>query len=211
MSYLLGSREKKGKTRMQFVSWVNHHVRPDKKLPPCKRCGDTVELFEKNSNVDMTIRVEEIPESTVVISPEDANKWELFHANRPRNWMKRCDYLLVGEVGGRNFAVFIELKKKVLDKDDGNNNRDGYVQLHWSQPLFHYLLSVFNIDNCSNLEKSDFIVRFWQIGEYPEGEHAKPHVYLGEDEDKCFIEEYKGIRIRNKVTPLISLRELIES
>lgn len=125
--------------------------------------------------------------------------------------MKRCDYLIVGKHEGRDFAVFVELKKKVHNKDDRGSDKAGYVQLRWSQPLFHYLLSVFNIDNCSDLQKSEFIVKFWQIGEYPAGEHVKPHVYLGEDEDKCFVEEHEGLSIRNKVTPIISLRELIES
>ena len=59
----------------EFVAWVDDHVRTDKKLPACRRMGDTVELFEKNSDVDMTLRIEEVPESVVIISPEDAKKW----------------------------------------------------------------------------------------------------------------------------------------
>lgn len=49
-----------------FVAWVDDHVRSDKRLPACKRVGDSVELFEKNSNVDMTLRIEEVPESVVI-------------------------------------------------------------------------------------------------------------------------------------------------
>lgn len=196
---------------MEFISWVDDSVRSDKKLSASRRRGDTVELFEKNSDVDMTVRVEEVPESTVVVSPEDAKKWELFHGHRPKDWMKRCDYLLVGKTECSYFAIFVELKRRVPNGEDESSNRNGYAQLRWSQPLFHHLLSVFNVDNSSDLEESEFIVKFWQIGEFPEGEHVKSHVYLGEDEDKCFVEEYKGLSIRNKATPFISLRELIKS
>ena len=195
----------------EFVSWVDDHVRTDKRLPACKRTGDTVELFEKNSNVDMTLRIEEIPESVVIISPEDAKKWELFYGNKPKNWMKRCDYLLVGKTDGRYFAIFVELKRTLLEKDDPKHEENGYAQLRWSQPLFDYLLSVFNTDSCSDLSRSEFTIKYWQIGEKPFRDHVKSRVYLDEDEEVRFDGEYKGLTIHNRVTPFVTLSDLLES
>lgn len=196
---------------VEFVAWVDEHVRTDKRLPACKRVGDTVELFEKNSDVDMTLRIEEIPESIVIISPEDAKKWELFCGNKPKNWMKRCDYLIVGKTESSYFAIFVELKQKLPEENDPKHEVNGYAQLRWSQPLFDYLLSVFNTDSCSDLSKSAFSIRYWQIGETPSRDHVKSPVYLGEDEDVRFDGKYKGLTIHNRVTPFITLRDLLES
>ena len=194
-----------------FVAWVDDHVRRDKRLPACKRTGDTIELFEKNSDVDMTLRIEGLPESVVIISPEDAKKWELFCGNKPKNWMKRCDYLLIGKADGRYFAIFVELKKALRDENDPKHEENGYAQLRWSQPLLHYLVSVFNTDSCTDLSRSEFSIKYWQIGEKPSREHAMSPVYLGEEEDVRFDGKYKGLTIHNRVTPFISLRDLLES
>ena len=196
---------------VEFVSWVDDHVRTDKRLPACKRMDDTVELFEKNSNVDMTLRIEEVPESVVIISPEDAKKWELYCGNKPKNWMKRCDYLLIGKTDGGYFAIFVELKKTLREENDPKHEENGYAQLRWSQPLFHYLLSVFNIDNGTDLSRSEFSIKYWQIGEKPSRDHVKSPVYLDGDEELSFDGEYKGLTIHNRVTPFISLQELLES
>lgn len=194
-----------------FVAWVDDHVRTDKRLPACKREGDTVELFEKNSNVDMTLRIEEVPESVVIISPEDAKKWQLFCVNKPKNWMKRCDYLLIGKTNGGYFAIFVELKKTLPEENDPKHEETGYAQLRWTQPLLHYLVSVFNTDSCTDLSRSEFSIKYWQIGEKPSKDHVKSPVYLGEDEEVRFDGKYKGLTIHNRVTPLISLRDLLES
>lgn len=196
---------------VEFVSWVDEHVRTDKRLPACRRVGDTVELFEKNSDVDMTLRIEEIPESVVIISPEDAKKWELFCGNKPKNWMKRCDYLLVGKTDGGYFAIFVELKKTLRDENDPKHEVNGYAQLRWSQPLLHYLVSVFNADRSTDLSRSEFNIKYWQIGEKSSRDHVKSPVYLGGDEEVRFDREYKGLTIHNRVTPFISLRDLLES
>ncbi|MDE0141553.1 MAG: hypothetical protein OXI80_14265 [Caldilineaceae bacterium] len=194
-----------------FVAWVDDHVRSDKRLPACKRAGDTVELIEKDRNVDMTLRIEEVPESVVIIRPDAASGWDLFCGNKPKNFKKRCDYLLVGKTDGGYFAVFVELKKTLPHKNDTRHEENGYAQLRWSQPLFDYLLSVFNTDSCSDLIRSEFSIKYWRIGEKPFGDHVKSPVYLGEDEDVRFAGRYKGLTIHNRVTPFISLRDLLES
>ena len=71
----------------------------------------------------MTLRIEEVPESVVIISPEDAKKWELYCGNKPKNWMKRCDYLLIGKTDGGYFAIFVELKKRLREKTIPNMKR----------------------------------------------------------------------------------------
>ena len=68
-----------------------------------------------------------------------------------------------------------------------------------------------NTDNSTDLSGSEFNVRYWQIGERPSGDHVKSPVYLSEDEDVRFDGKYKGLTIHNRVTPLISLRDLLES
>ena len=46
-------------------------------------------------------------------------------------------------------------------------------------------------------------------GEYPSKYHVKSPVYL--DEEVSFDGKYEGLTIHNKVTPVISLSELLES
>ena len=196
---------------VEFVSWVDEHVRTDKRLPACKRVGDTVELFEKDRNVDMAVRIEEVPESVVVIRPDAASGWDLFCGNKPTNFKKRCDYLLIGRTEGRYFAIFVELKKKLPHENDTRHEENGNAQLRWSQPLFDYLLSVYNTDSRSELGRSAFSIKYWRIGEKPSSEHVKSPVYLGEDEDVRFDGMYKGLTIHNRVTLLISLRDLLAS
>ena len=192
-------------TNVEFVSWLDDHVKENKKLPQCKRRGNEVELNEIDQNVNMTVLVEGVPESVVVISPQKVGQWELFPVHKPKWWRKRCDFLFVGKVEEGYCAIFVELKRTIDERD-----RDGNRQLRWSQPILHYLLSVFNVHTCTGMDKSEINIRHWIIGQRPAKQHARHQLNLGDEEVVCFDTEYKGLMIRNKVAPLISFRELLE-
>jgi len=55
---------------------------------------------------------------------------------------KRCDYLIVVQSGGRDYVVFVEMKKTLNE----GNKADGMEQLRRSLPLWDYLLSVCKIE-----------------------------------------------------------------
>lgn len=201
---------------MKFEVWLEGHLRKDKGLLACRRSGDTVELIEKKNK--MALLVESVPCSVVVIYPEAAKQWSLFPDDKPKGWAKRCDYLLVGRLDGKYFAVFVELKLKISDGD-------GKEQLRWSQPLFHYLLSVFNVDRQTTLEASEFTVKYWQMGQdistnYFEGAvlidegdviYLKDTLVLEDDQESYFPESHNGLTIHNRIAVPISLRELVET
>ena len=63
----------------------------------------------------------------------------------------------MGETQEHYFAVLIELKSNVP-------NDKGDVQLKWSLPLFHYLLSSYCIDKHSSDWKKSTKVKYFQIG-----------------------------------------------
>lgn len=200
---------------MMFDSWLNKHLEEDFKLPSCKRTENDVELFEKQNNV--TLKVEDVPASVVVVIPEAAGRWTLWPPNRPFGWAKRCDYLLVGNLSGQYFAVFIELKTTYSDGD-------GKWQLLWTQPLFHYMLSMFNIACQTELCVSDFIIKHWKfcdsispnpleetvLADDHSATFLKDPVTLPEDEESYFSDCFRGLTIHNRVTIPIQLKDLVE-
>lgn len=200
---------------MRFDLWLNNHLEDRFKLPPCRREENSAELIECKN--DMTFRIEDIPSSVAVIESERAANWNLWQPNKPYRWARKCDYLLVGQLDEQYFAVFIELKTTYRDDE-------GKWQLLWSQPLFHHMLSMYNIDCQADLRVSDFIVKFWKIcyslsGNYQEetvledddiSAYLKDPMTLSEDEETYFSDCFRGLEIHNRISVPIQLKKLIE-
>ena len=199
---------------MRFDSWLEDHLKETMKLPQCKITEDSVEIFERKNNAKLLIKCD--PQSVVVVDSEAAGKWDLLKPNKPRDWAKRCDYLIVGELEDRYFAVFVELKTTYRD--------DGKEQLRWSKPLLHYLLSLFNIDLGRDLDASEFTTKYWKICEDISQEPSeqailededdllvlKPTVTHQEDNPVYFPQTYKNLTIHNRDSTTVSLQELVQ-
>lgn len=136
--------------------WINQHVERDIKLSEDLRCGETLTLPDPDGQESACITVVEVPSNVSVIIPQQAGQWDLFDPG-PFGWRRRCDYILMGETQEHYFAVLIELKSNVP-------NDKGDVQLKWSLPLFHYLLSSYCIDKHSSDWKKSTKVKYFQIG-----------------------------------------------
>ena len=80
-------------------------------------------------------------------------------------WLQTCDYLLIGQSGDSNYAILIELKDVLGDK----NRYKGKEQLVRSLPILEYLLSVCASEYGSS-EKSNLTIRCVLIAEK---EHSK--------------------------------------
>ena len=201
---------------MKFDSWLEDHLKKDKKLPQRKITQDAVELFERRNDTKIVVYCD--PQSVVVVDSEAAGKWELLESHKPPGWTKRCDYLLVGELENRYFAVFVELKTTYKDSE-------GKEQLRWTKPLLHYLLSIFNIYLGRDLDASDFTIKYWKICEDISQEPSepsilednddllvlKPTVTHQEDSPTYFSQPYKGLTIHNRNSIPIELQELVQT
>ena len=200
---------------MRFDSWLEDHLKEDMKLPQCKITQNTVELFERKNNAKILIECD--PQSLVVVDSEAAGKWELLEPHKPPGWLRRCDYLIVGKLENRYFAVFVELKTTYRDSD-------GKEQLRWSKPLLHYLLSIFNINFGSDLDVSDFTIKYWKICEDISQDPSdqsilednddllvlKPTVTHQENNPNYFPTPYKNLTVHNRDSTPISLQELVQ-
>ena len=143
-------------TDLSFGMWVDQNVERKKKLPCDKRFGETLILPDPDGKQSACIKVEEVPSSVSVIIPQQAGQWELFDPG-PNGWRKRCDYILMGETEDCYFALLIELKTSVP-------NADGVLQLKWSLPIFHYLLSTYCIDKHASVWEKGTKVKYFQVG-----------------------------------------------
>ena len=136
--------------------WINQHVGRCIKLSADKRCGETLTLSDPDGQQSACVTIEEVPPSTSVIVPQQAGQWEIFDPG-PYGWRQRCDYILMGETTEHYFAILIELKTKAP-------NDKGDVQLKWSLPLFHYLLSSYCTDKHSSVWRKSIKIKYFQIG-----------------------------------------------
>lgn len=200
---------------MRFDSWLKDHLKKNMKLPQRKITQNAVELFERRNDAKLLIKCD--PQSVVVVDSEAAGKWELLESHKPPGWTKRCDYLIVGELEDRYFAVFVELKTTYRDSE-------GKEQLRWSKPLLHYLLSIFNINFGYDLVASDFTTKYWKICEDISQDPSKqsilednddllvlkPTVTHQENNPIYFSQPYKDLTIHNRDSTPISLQELVQ-
>ena len=145
---------------MAFVRWVGENVPPPRRLPENDRVGQTIKLRERDSNVDMCIRVDDIPESAVIFRPDKVGQWQVLKESRDKGWGKLCDYLILWESSKEIFAVFVELKRT-------SPNRKGKIQLHWTLPMLYYLLYVFTLDkfSVSDPPRQTVVTNFIEIGD----------------------------------------------
>lgn len=186
---------------MDFITWLETHVLPEKQSARCKVDNQTVALWEKDNNVDMTVFIKDVSDPCVIVDPWEAGQWRLFDGLD--GWGKNCDFLILGKSNEELFVLFVELKSS-LPHDEGKK------QLRWTRPLLHHLLSVFNVANSSELQESDLTVKYFMIGEkYYEtldkrtvktdaGIHAK-------------VEGYMGITINYRVSDKYSLAQLLRA
>ena len=191
-----------------FLNWLNKHVSDNHVLADCRRCGQTIELLDEESQAKHVFEVEGVPDSTLVIRPHNNAVWSILQQNRKKGWNKSCDYVLIGERQDKLYAVFIELKE-TLKRGPKIEDQRGQDQLRWTLPLLNYLLFVFNIDNRSSHKIEDVMIRYFQFGKRFHENFDKAGTR--DDDENLFITEmHRGIKIKNSRSPVYSLNLLLD-
>ena len=186
---------------MEFIECLDAHVLPERRSSRYSVDNQTVALWEKDENVDMAVFIKGLSESLVIIYPFKAGQWRLFSGLD--GWGKNCDFLILGKRDETLFVFFAELKSS-LPYDEGK------IQLRWTRPLLHHLLSVFNVDSCSELQESDLTVKYFLFGEQF-FETLDKRTVKTDAEIHSKAVSYKGFTINFRVSDRYSLNQLLQA
>lgn len=145
----------------------------------------------------MEVEIIEIPAASTVV---DIRKMGQLSGIRSGICGRRSDYLVVNDEGGRDRAVFVELKK-TLDEDLS----DGMDQLRQSRPLLDYLHSVCRVHFGADFLSSDMIVRYCLIGEQLSSRIRKEPTRVRRP---WRVEMYRDIKVAAFVGSIVRFDEL---
>lgn len=114
-------------------------------------------------------------------------------------WRQICDYLLIGQSDGNDYAVFVELKKTLREEEKPRE------QLRRSLPLLEYLLSVCAVEYSSG--KSNLTIRYVHIAERLNTRFAKQGGEIDRT-GKFAQEKYKSIQVTTFVNTFLHFADL---
>ena len=132
------------------------------------------------------------------------NKLNHLSALKPEKdrWNQICDYLLIGQSNGRDYAVFVELKKTLREEEKPKE------QLRRSLPILDYLLSVCAVEHGGG--EHNLTIRYVLIAERENTKIYKRRSQRGR-QGHLKQETYKSIRVTTFVEPTIHFRALASS
>ena len=189
---------------MSFATWLGNHLMSSNLISENERDGQTVSLRERDSNVDMTLRIENVPKTVVVVRFDEGNRREIFDTSKGFEFGFRCDYLILDESDTEYSAIFIELKNRFEDYESENwSKRQGEKQLRWSLPCLRYLLSVYETDMYNLKHEKRLTARYFLVAKYPNRWKRKRR-----NREHFVSEEYAGIPIHYSTKDKIRLKEL---
>ena len=113
---------------------------------------------------------------------------------------KICDYLLIGQLDGSDYAIFVELKKTLREEEKPKE------QLRRSLPILDYLLSVCAVEHGSG--EHNLTIRYILIAEQSVDTLNKQRVQ-GEEAKKVNEETYKATQITTFVGTSVHFATLI--
>ena len=189
---------------MSFATWLGNHVMSSRLISEDDRDGQTIHLWERDSEVNMTLRIENVPKTVVVVRFDEGNRREIFETGKGFDFGFRCDYLILDESDTEYTAIFVELKNSFEDFESENwRKRKGEKQLRWSLPCLRYLLSVFETDMYTLTHDKKLTARYFLIAKFPNPWRRKRR-----NREHFVSEEYAGIPIHYSTKDKIKLREL---
>ncbi len=168
--------------------------------------GDSFILEERQRNQENT-RIELIGVSSPFLAVR-MNKLNHLSALKPERerWNQICDYLLIGQSNGSDYAILVELKTTLGERTKAK----GKEQLLRSLPILEYLLSVCAAEYGSS-EKSNLTIRYVLIAEK---EHSR--IYKrgsqrgGQGQPRQRQESYKSIKVATFVEPTVHFAALAQ-
>ena len=186
---------------MEFIEWLDAHVLSERRSSRFSLDDRTVTLWEKDKNVEMSKSIGGLPDPFVIVDPFKAGQWRLFKGLDGSG--KNCDFLILGKRDETLFAFFVELKSSLPYEE-------GKIQLRWTRPLLNHLLSVFNVDSCSELLESDLVVKYFLFGDRFYETLDKRTVKTDFEIHSKAI-PYQGLTINYRVSDIYSLNQLLQA
>lgn len=166
--------------------------------------GDSFILEERQRNQENT-RVELIGVSPPFLAVR-MNKLNHLSALKPERerWNQICDYLLIGQSNGSDYAILVELKTTLGERTKAK----GKEQLLRSLPILEYLLSVCAAEYGSS-EKSNLTIRYVLIAEK---EHSRIYKRGSQRDRRGQLrqEMYKSIQVTTFVEPTVHFTALAQ-
>ena len=166
--------------------------------------GDSVILEEPQEEQEDT-RVELIGISPPFLAVR-MNKLNHLSALKPERerWNQICDYLLIGQSNGRDYAILVELKATLGEM----NEAKGKEQLARSLPILKYLLSVCTAEYGSS-EEFNPTIRCVLIAEKLH-EHLNKQGLRAGSGRRLKQEPYKSIQVATFVEPTVHFAALAQ-
>ena len=114
------------------------------------------------------------------------------------NWKQICDYLLIAQINGNDYAIFIELKKTLTRENKPKE------QLRRSLPLLDYLLSVCKVEFGNVPEVLiKYVIIAEKLNERLDKQRTRVRPF-----SPVTKENYKTMEILKFITPKIGITEL---
>ena len=164
----------------------------------------------EDSQSDMEVKLIRVPMPFLAISmshePIRGKRTNLDPSHLPalqdRGDLKKiCDYLLIGQSDGNDYAIFVELKKTLREEEDKPKE-----QLRRSLPILDYLLSVCTVEYGS--VEHNLTIRYILIAEQSINTLNKQRVQ-GEEAEKVQEQTYKSTQITTFVGTSMHFATLI--
>ena len=168
----------------------------------------SVTLQDSQSNMEVKLIRVPMPFLTIPMSHEPirGKRTNLDPSHLPalqdRGDLKKiCDYLLIGQSDGNDYAIFVELKKTLREEEDKPNE-----QLRRSLPILDYLLSVCAVEHGSG--EHNLTIGYILIAEQEINMLNKQRVQ-GEEAEKVQEQTYKSTQITTFVGTSMHFATLI--
>lgn len=172
------------------------NILADKTLVSPRSDGRTI-LREKDV---MELEVADIPSNITIINMRRIGG---LSGVKHGEWKQVCDFLLLFEEEGEDYAVFVELKKTLNEE-----NEKGMEQLRRSLPFLEYLRSVCEIHHSGESAKLRIIVRYLLVGSQINQRLDKQHVKAGY---RLPSKNHKGISVDMLFGERIRFRSLMDA
>ena len=118
---------------------------------------------------------------------------------------KSCDYLLIGQLDGNDYVIFVELKSRMRGEEEAKEH------LKRSLPIWKYLLSVCEVEAEREFSdgQSNLTLRYVLIAERLSGMLDRQGVLISPEGEQ---EIYRSIPITTFAeTPLLSISDMLPS
>lgn len=177
-----------------LVEAVAECIDPDGLLKP-----DNGVLLLQEKQAEMRLEVDGIPDTIAAIHMREV---EHLRGVRKGYLDKKCDYLLIAQIGGQIHAIFIEMKKTLHHESEYPRK-----QLVQSLPILRYLQSMCKVEHGFSDSASRTAVHFWIVGE-KYSKHWDKQPVRANPRGRVERVSHKGFDIAMFVGPRMSFADL---